>query len=362
MLGNKLGALYASVPYPKPAKALKQQAVSDTKHTVHAAVLEVVPPGINSRSATADAVFVSAVTLKTLQLHEGCWVDITHNCSSRAGASCSRTVRAQVVCPAAPWDLSAAAISSQTSSCSSSSSNVCVGLSPLLAHNLGLLHQLRPFCEAGANSSSSNNNSMPGSAPVATTAAVWQLQLEVVQDSAGPPQGQQLVAEQVANSVVICKVGQPLMDPLAGISAPSTHSSGDEAQDKSVEQGNGQVGAAEQEQPGSSSGGQPAVRPDPDPDEDQLLELLQAYFTQHTRWEMVVHLQSETPGFLRSTVVPCRQCVEGGYMVEMQPAQWGLLAVRGVCPAIACSNRPCHEAWPFRSSCTQHTRLQLIPP
>jgi len=280
MLGDKLGALYSSAPIQKSATHFQKQAV-DSKHTVHAAVLEVVPPGIGSSSATADAVFVSSVTLKNLQLHEGCWVDITHTCSSRAGASCSRTVRAQVVCPAAPWDLPAAASNTQASSCSSSSSKLCVGLSPLLAHNLGLLHQLRPFCEAGATSSSGR---VPGSAPVATTtAAVWQFQLEVVQDSAGPSQGQQLVAEQVAKSVVICKVGQPLMEPLAGISARSPHSSGAEAQDKPMEQGNGQAGAAEQEQPGSSSGAQPAGRPDPDPDEDQLLELLQAYFTQHTR-------------------------------------------------------------------------------
>jgi hypothetical protein len=245
---------------------------------VCALVLDAPPPG----NSTSDAAYVCSAHLQHLGLSDGALVDLT---ATASGSMYTRTVRVQllgaVVPPDAPsWHAAVGSDSQEGAAC-------LVGVSPLTAHNLGLLHQLQPFLQQAGAAGGARD------APAATPAGM--LQLRPAADSAtaaaGLQQRVQGVRVAVAGSVVIRKVGQPLVTPLSGLPVAATAA--------------GSTGRSEQQQPsgpeaaaaaaaGSSEGGAadgtPAAREDTaapgggsSADSDELLEQLQKHFTQRCR-------------------------------------------------------------------------------
>jgi hypothetical protein len=171
-----------------------------------------------------------------------------------------------------------------------------VGLSPLLAHNLGLLHQLQHFSNTHGGQNHTPEGHRSAAKPVG---ALHKLHLQVVQPAVPQQQQQQQPSvDQTARSVVICKVGQPLVTAFTGSTPYNSSDSRGNGQaeptaanpDSSLEpdkhnssSSSGSSGSSTA-QVGSSRDQLGRGASDPDGDEgDELLQLLQAHFTQHTR-------------------------------------------------------------------------------
>lgn len=287
---DKLSALYASPSSPSPPPTTPGASIRSKRSTcVKALVLDAVPAGTRQHATTADAVYVPREALKPLGgLQSGCWVDLSYDTCQQ----CSRAVRVQVV--AVAGELSVASSSCKHTE-TEAAGGVVVGISPLTAHNLGLMQQLGPF--------SADASATSAAAAAAVVAPLFDLQLQPVDVYAQPPQQQQKQQQQqgsvvvvapshTAQSVVICKVGQPLVTPLAGLtgasintnnntgssgSTPASAADGQQQQEGGVENTNNNSSSSR----GESGGGGDSQQQSGDGDE--LLELLQTHFTQRTR-------------------------------------------------------------------------------
>lgn len=327
-LGEKLGALYSSskslsfneVPSSKKHQA-KQQPTKSLQ-IVHAIVLDTPPLGLNTTAYTAPAAYLPQSQLQHLRLSDGDAVLLMHavgpGALGRNATSVCRTARVQLVAvPDAAWQAAAAPCrcSSNSSSrdgiFSSQAAAACttIGLSPLTAHNLGLLHQLQPFLAGegpGQGGFSNEASSGPDAGPTSASSALrrtacFVLQLEPAEVPAltPPPQQQLSVAGPIAESVTICKVGQPLVTPLSGLvrglsaeaasaAAPNPSSTagaaagGSSSNEQQLPSGPGVTGAAsngaasEYADAASSSGAA-------EDSSNELLLQLQAHFLQHAR-------------------------------------------------------------------------------
>lgn len=274
-LQDRLSALYTNHSMTSNAHSITTTAVPVD---VLAAVLDTVPAGVGSQWATADAVYVPRSTLQALSLKEGSWVLLAHHISSSSRQQ--RAVRAQVVSPQGAWCPAAAGSTSSPDA-------VAVGISPLLAHNLGLLHQLSAFSgdAAAAKGCCSNSQQQQDAGYLLQLQPVQQHQQQHQQHQQHQQQQQQ---QQVAQSVTICKVGQPLVSPVAGVPAPASTSSSSSVPPSGTQEASaaadgqplvGHSSSSGQQQQGSSVGSSA----DPEGDGEELLQLLQAHFTQHTR-------------------------------------------------------------------------------
>ncbi len=219
----------------------KAQDGTQPQQTVVASVLDAPPPSATSAvaaAALADAAFAQWGLLQRLHLHAGSTAQLTVDGSFQQALVCNAPVLAAVSSPSA-----------------TSSYEPGLGLSPLLAFNLGLLYQLHPF-HAAPDSLASQQQGQP-----------YQLSAYHVQVSEAAPHpaiGAAAAAPQsagpCAKSVRIGKVAQPAISPLHQQSNGDSDASADQAAPSSPAYD------------GVANGSEDAAVPD-------LLEQLQAYFT-----------------------------------------------------------------------------------
>lgn len=281
-LDNRVSALYSS----SSLNQRHQPSQGPTKPTqatfaVHAVVTGAVPAGTRAQQATADVVYVLSRDFKQLQCQEGCWVLLT----SKSTGRCVRAVALPAV-----FDSSACHHHNATS-ITHCSHIPCVAISPLLAHNLGIFHQLGPFSTPASQANSEQVS--PG--------VCFELQLKLLQHlgQTGPkhqqqqqqPQTQKVLADIeaqcIARSVAICKVGQPFVSPLAGLGGTGKASTVPKAD--SLDQGGpaadtGQQQSSEGEGHSQSGGGELLGNASISPaGSDTLMDTLQAHFLHHPR-------------------------------------------------------------------------------